>query len=191
MKMIFFDTETTGLDPVKCGIHQLAGSIVVDNKVVSRFDYKINPFSGCEIEPDALAISGVKTLDFLKYNKEWQVIYMFTSLLDRYVNMNDPEKFYLVGWRAPEFDVKFLRAFFRRHTKEKVFDGYFYNNPIDVKTLASYYLMDHRNKIPHFSLDAVASFLNIAVTPSALHSAVYDAELCRRVYEILPKYDKN
>lgn len=187
MKIIFFDTETTGLDPVKCGMHQLAGEIVINDEVVNRFDYRINPFKGCEVDSESLKISNTDSLDFLKYHKEWQISFMFSDLIQKHLDYkNKQDKFFLAGWRAPEFDVKFLKAFFERDSLLKAFfDSYFWSNPIDVKTLATHHLMHERQHMNSFSLAPVAKHLGIEVEESKLHTAAYDAYLCRRVFEIV------
>lgn len=188
-KIIFLDTETTGLDPKVNGMHQLAGDIVIDGVVVDRFDYKINPFKGCEVSSEALAVSNTRSLDFLKYHKEYQVSFMFSDLLNKHLDYkNKKDKFFLAGWRLPEFDVKFLQAFFERNSLLKeVFNSYFWSSPIDVKTLATQYLIEQRPEMPHFHLVYVAKYLGVEVDESQLHSAAYDAYLCRMVYETLPK----
>lgn len=188
-KILFFDTETTGLDPKVNGMHQLAGEIVINDEVVDRFEFKINPFKGCVVNREALAVSNTSSLDFLRYNKEFQVSFMLSDLLNRHLDYkNQQDKFFLAGWRAPEFDVKFLQAFFERNYLLKgVFDSYFWSNPIDVKTLATQYLIEKRPKMPHFHLVDVAKYIGVEIDESKLHSAAYDAYLCRRVYETLPK----
>lgn len=187
-KLIFFDTETTGLDPYVHGMHQLAGEIVIDGEVVAKFDYRINPFKGCKIDSDALKVSNTDVLNFRKYNKEFQVQYMLTNLLMDYKQYSEKnDKFYLVGWRAPEFDAKFLKAFFDRNSQMGTFDSYFWSNPIDVKVLATQYLIDKRPEMESFSLAPVAKYLDIEVDESQLHKASYDAYLCRKVYEIVTR----
>lgn len=189
MKLLFFDVETTGLDPRVHGIHQLAGEIMIDDKVVDKFEYRINPFKGCEVDNEALEISNTSSLDFLKYNKEFQVSFMLSEVLNKHLDhKNKKDKFFLAGWRAPEFDVKFLQAFITRSPLlYGNFTSYFWSNSIDVKTLATQYLMEQRTEIESFSLAPVAKYLGIEVEESKIHSAAYDAYLCRKVYEIIPK----
>lgn len=188
MKIIFFDTETTGLDAKIHGMHQLAGEIVIDGKVADKFDYRVRPFKGCEIDPEALKVSNTDVLAFRsKYNQEFQVQYMLYNLLEKHLNYkNQNDKFFLAGWRV-EFDVRFLEAFYSRNTQSDLFKSYFWSNPIDIKTLATQYLLEKRPEMPHFHLVDVAKYLGIEVNESKLHSAAYDAYLCRMVYDYLPK----
>ncbi|MDR2004137.1 MAG: 3'-5' exonuclease [Prevotella sp.] len=183
MKIIFFDTETTDLDPRLGGMHQLAGDIVIDGVIKDQFDYRINPFKEAVLNPESLRISNTSVLDLMRYAKEYQVQYMFNDLLEKHGGLE--EKFLLAGWRAPEFDVKFLKAFFVRNGSEILFGTYFWNNPIDVKSLASQYLMEERPQMESFSLAPVASHLGIPVEDNKLHTAAYDAYLCRKVYKVV------
>lgn len=186
MKIIFFDTETTGLDAKVHGMHQLAGEIVIDGKLAEKFEYRIRPFDGCEIDLEALKVSNTDVLDFRRsYNKEFQVQYMLYKVLEKYLTYDDPnDKFFLAGWRV-EFDVRFLEAFYVRSRQTDWFKRCFWSNPIDIKTLATQYLLNKRPEMESFSLAPVAQYLGIEVDKSRLHSAAYDAYLCRKVYEIV------
>ena len=44
-KILWVDTETTGTDPGKNGIIQLAGVLEINGQEISSFDYKIRPFA--------------------------------------------------------------------------------------------------------------------------------------------------
>ena len=48
-KLLYFDTETTGLDPVRNGIIQIAGIIVIDGEVKEEFNIKMQPHENDEI----------------------------------------------------------------------------------------------------------------------------------------------
>lgn len=186
MKIIFFDTETTGLDPKVNGIHQLAGEIAIGDEVFEKFDFRIKPFKGCKIDPKALEISNTKALDLKKYEKESQIYFLLYEILERHLDYKDKkDKFFLAGWRVPEFDVKFLQAFYERNTQGNIFKSYFWSNPIDIKVLATQYLIDKRQEMESFSLVSVAKYLGVEVNESKLHSAAYDAYLSRKIYEIV------
>lgn len=43
IKILFFDCETTGIDPKKNAIHQLSGIMDIDGIIKETFDYKIKP----------------------------------------------------------------------------------------------------------------------------------------------------
>ena len=57
-KILWVDTETTGTDPGKNGIIQLAGVLEINGHEISSFDLKIRPFAEDVIEDTALAVNG-------------------------------------------------------------------------------------------------------------------------------------
>lgn len=186
MKILFYDTETTGCDPNIHGIHQLAGSIVLNDEVVENFELKINPFKGCQTDNKSMEISKTSCLDLLKYQPEDKAFINFFQMIRKYNHYHlDNGKIFLAGWRNIEFDNKFLKAFFDRNTENRVFNSLFYSNSIDVKVLATQALLDERVNIPSFTLEAVSRYLGIDVEEKKLHKASYDAYLCRKVYEIV------
>ena len=59
MKLVFFDLETTGVNPGKHGIHQISGQIVIDGDVKESFDFHVRPNPVAIIEDEALKVAGV------------------------------------------------------------------------------------------------------------------------------------
>ncbi len=58
-KLFFFDLETTGLNPVKCAIHQIAGKVIVDGEVKEDFNIHCRPFAGALVDDYALEVAGL------------------------------------------------------------------------------------------------------------------------------------
>jgi DNA polymerase III alpha subunit (gram-positive type) len=185
MKILFFDTETTGLDSKVHGIHQLAGEVVFNDEVIETFDYRIKPFKGCKIDPKALEISRTSRSDLSKYQPEEDALFDFQGTINNCIAPHLNDRIFLAGWRVPEFDNKFLQALFERHNAMADFKSFFWSNPIDVKTLATQYLIDKRTEMESFSLVSVAKYMGIEVDESKLHSAAYDAYLSRIIYNIV------
>lgn len=187
MKMIFFDVETTGLNPELNGIHQLAGEMVINGKVVDHFQFKTNVFKGCILDFKALAVSHTSVLELCSNPEESSVYHDFVRRV-KYYQEGEKDKFFLAGWRAPEFDVKFLQAMFHRNddsVNKGSFNYLFWSNPIDVKVLATQYLLEQRPLFEEFNLLSVAEYLDIEVNETKLHTAYYDAYLTRRIYETI------
>ena len=57
---IFYDVETTGENPNKHSIHQVAGLIEVDDQVVEEFNIHSRPHPKAAIEPEALKVCNVR-----------------------------------------------------------------------------------------------------------------------------------
>ena len=185
MKILFYDTETTGLDAKVHGIHQLAGEMMIDGLVMNDFEYRIKPFEGCAIDAAALEVSNTSISDLMQYEEENRQLFNFRCTINNWCVPHLNDRFFLAGWRVPEFDNKFLQAMFERNNAMDEFKSFFWSNPIDVKVLATQYLIDKRPEMKSFSLVSVAKYLGVEVDRLRLHNAAYDAYLCRRVYEIV------
>ena len=57
IKRVYFDVETSGLDPEVNGVLQLAMIIEVDNKIVDEVNLFIKPFTSDIVDPEALKIN--------------------------------------------------------------------------------------------------------------------------------------
>ena len=57
MKVIYFDTETTGLDCDRCNIIELAMLTVIDDEIVETYDEFVN--IGCRLPPKITKITGI------------------------------------------------------------------------------------------------------------------------------------
>lgn len=73
MKLLFFDLETTGVNPGKNGIHQISGEIVIDGVSKEQFDFHVQPNPRAIIEDEALKVAGVTREQVLAYPPMRQV----------------------------------------------------------------------------------------------------------------------
>ena len=55
--IMFYDLETTGLDPEKCGIHQISGAFVVNGVIAESFNYHVKPKEGCLCSEKAMEMA--------------------------------------------------------------------------------------------------------------------------------------
>lgn len=182
MKQIFLDTETTGLWPGKHGLIQLSGKVFISNKKMVEFNYYIKPFPEDVIDASALKTNGL-TID--ESFSDPKVVYnAFTKMLKSYVNPYDKEdKFHIIAYNAP-FDTDHLRAWFRKNG-DRYYGSYFWHPPIDVMTLAAYWLMDTRSHMPDFKLSTVCKECGIKVEEESLHDALYDVWLAQELYNCI------
>lgn len=182
-KILFFDLETTGLDPVKCAIHQIAGKIVIDGVERECFNYKVRPFEGAVIDDIALEVAGVTLGDIMLYPTMESVYEELIRTLDKYVNKYDKhDKMFMAGYNVAVFDTPFLREFFKMNGNP-YFGSYFWSVPIDVIILAQAKLMNCRASMKDFKQGTVAAQLGIALNEDKLHDAWYDITICEQIYE--------
>ena len=185
MKILYFDLETTGLNPAKNGIHQISGILEVDKKVITKINFKVQPNPICQIEEDALKVAGVTKEQIMAYPPMSDIHKQLTELLALHCNKFDKaDKLLLCGYNNASFDNLFLRGFFLQN-KDNYFGSWFWSASIDVMVLAAHYLINRRVKMTDFKLKTVAKELGIEVDDSKLHDAFYDVELTKKIYDII------
>lgn len=190
MKLLFFDLETTGVNPGKNGIHQISGMIEIDGVEQERFDFKVQPNPKAIIEQEALDVAGVTLEEVQAYPPMGEVYNSFVSMLSKYVNKYDKtDKFFLVGYNNAAFDNQFLRGFFLQNG-DNYFGSWFWANSIDVMVLASHHLAPRRHEMANFKLGTVAKFMGVDVDNESLHDAFYDIYLTREVYKLIANNDQ-
>ena len=187
MKLLFFDLETTGVNPGKNGIHQISGMIEIDGVEQERFDFKVQPNPKAIIEQEALDVAGVTLEEVQAYPPMGEIYSKLVSMLSKYVNKYDKtDKFFLVGYNNAAFDNQFLRGFFLQNG-DNYFGSWFWANSIDVMVLASHHLAPRRHEMVNFKLGTVAKFMGVDVDNESLHDAFYDIYLTREIYNIIEK----
>jgi len=188
-KEIFIDTETTGLDPIKNGIIEIGGVIRYD-KVYEEFNFNCCIFAEDEITASALEINGYTEEDIITFPDPLDTYTLFIKLLDKHINRYDPkDKAYFIGFGA-EYDMKFLRSWFDKNDEKPFFGSYFWHPPIDVSILAAQYIKNKqdRTKLANFKLKSVSNYFGIKLeTNEKLHSALIDAKLAMKIYNIVTK----
>ncbi len=184
MKLAYIDVETTGIPHPESGLIQLAGIIEVDDEVVDRFDFKIQPFPTDIISDEALEVNGVSREDLKNFDSPVQAFKKFIEVLENHVDRYDKEdKFHFVGYNA-SFDANHLRAWFKKND-DNYFGSWFWNPPLDAMTFAAVGLMRRRRELPDFKLTTVAQSLGIEVEEADAHDAVYDVNITRQIFRML------
>tara|TARA_R110002124_G_C8955158_1_gene513620 strand:+ start:2729 stop:3307 length:579 start_codon:yes stop_codon:yes gene_type:complete len=182
MIKIFYDVETTGLNPKLHSVHQLAGIVEVDGSLVEEFNYKVRPHPKAEITKEAMSVCKKSEEEILGYPEMSTVHKRFVKMLGKYVSKYDAkQKIHLVGFNNRCFDDLFLRAFFELNG-DKFMGSWFWTDSLDVICLASEYLQHRRSEMPSFKLKRVAKEIGLVVDQQGLHDALFDARLTRDIY---------
>lgn len=182
MKELWIDTETTGLNPSRNFLWQIAMLIVIDNEVVEQRDFKVRPPKGTMLNKTALEIGGITPIDLEGFPHHTNVYDEIIDIFGKYVDKFDKEdKFTMHGYNV-HFDVGFMRAFFAAN-QDKYYGSWIWSNNVDVMTIASQYLKDERHKLKNFKLATVAEYLNAGIQGD-IHDAMNDILITREIYKI-------
>lgn len=182
VKYVFIDVETTGVNHWQHCVHQIAGGVYIDDKLIESFDFKIKPHELAKISEEALAVSNL-TIDTVNDYPHRSIAYKgLIDILAKNCNKFDKQdKYFFVAYNA-HFDNQFVRAFFAQNN-DNYFGSWFWSNSIDVMVLAAEYLKDKRHLMVDFKLKTVATTLGIEIDESKLHDGFYDIELTKKVYD--------
>lgn len=184
MKIIYLDTETTGVDCVKNAIVQVAGIIVSEGKE-TEFNIEMQPFKGAAVESRALWKNRYSLEDLAKLQPSERAFEEFDKLISSFVNRYDKQdKLYIVGYNSV-FDVGFLREWYRRNGNE-FYGSYFHNPPLDVMQLAGWLLAGKRTELEDFRLVTVYEYTTGKKLEDA-HDALADARATRELTGLLFK----
>jgi DNA polymerase III alpha subunit (gram-positive type) len=171
MKLLFADTETTGLKPLECDVIQV-GAVVMDNrKVLAEVDLKCQPVNWDAISPYALKVNN-NTIESLKKLEDpklaWKKFYTF-------INAHFNGEKYILGGQNIKFDRAFLNAWWDKHKDPDApeFESYFEEDALELmhitKTMKKHGLLDVEN----VKLGTIVEALNIKVDGN-LHDALTD-----------------
>lgn len=190
-KRIFLDVETTGLWESKHAIHQFAGLIEIDGKVVDSFDLKMRPWEGAVIDVDKrtqvpipLMVSGITSETINAYPDPAVQVSKFLSICEKYIDFADEkDRFMLVAYNA-EFDTKFVRMLmmkFGRGNPFKRFGQVFRTTSICARVTSAVALEEKMGEMKDFKLATVAETFGLR-PEGELHDAMTDIKLTREVF---------
>lgn len=181
-KIIFIDTLTTGMDPIRCGLYRIAGIVTYDGVEQERFDIRMRPFLSARINEQSLWIGGETRQSISGYPSEKEALESFLSVLKHHVDVKNPnDKAYLAGFNVASNDTHFLREWFRRCGNER-FRDYFHVQAFDLMCFAAFMLKDRRHTMDGFHLENVARAFEIETEYDGKCSCLRNAKTCLDLY---------
>lgn len=179
-KTIWIDTETTGTDPAKHGLIQMAMMVEIDNQIIDQHVFNIAPFEEDVIEDEALKVNGITREQLAEYPAPHTAYADMKALLTKHIDQYDRmDKFIVAGYNT-QFDLNFLRAFWAK-LGDKYFGSFFYHKPIDVDAIVV--LINRlKGELPQYAklVDALGRFG--IEPPEGLHDAMTDIVYTRKLY---------
>ncbi len=180
MKILFIDLETTGIDPRKNGVVQIAGVIEIDGKVADEFEFKCGVYPDQILDAKALQVIGKTAQEIAAYPAPGLaykgLLEVFDKHIDRY-NKND--KFMMVG-QNPHFDYEFLTEFFRRNGNA-FFYAYVQFHLIDLIAITALFRSAGKIDVPNMKLPTMTAYFGIE---HKAHDAKEDINATRELYHL-------
>lgn len=182
IKLLYFDTETTGLDPIKNDIIQIAGIIEIDNEVKEEFNFKVQPHSYENISKEALEVNGVTIEQMKEFPTPQETLSKLIKLFDKYVfKFNKTDKFFPVGHNVG-FDVNFLFEFCKK-CNFNYLGSYLDYHKADTMALLMALMVN--NKIPVGSMKLGMACKELAIDLTDAHDALADIRSTRLLWKKL------
>ena len=184
-KILWLDTETTGLNPNIHGLREVGFIVEIDGVVMEKGVFYINPFTyekQIEIDDYALFISN-KTIEELKtYDRSSLSSKEFIRTIVKYVNVNSKEDVFTIAGYNVGFDIGFIKAWFDDLGLKDAYKTLFHYKALDVFSLVFFLrnldLIDTEND----KLETLCKYFNIDIDA---HNALSDILATKQLYEII------
>lgn len=175
MKILYFDTETTGINPEKNAIIQMSGIIEIDGVVRETFNFRMAPPADAIIEQGALDVTGLTKEVIMAYPDQRVVYGQIVKLFDKYVNkFKRSDKFFPAGYNI-RFDIDFLNKFFKRNNND-YFGAYCAWQGMDALALVHYMRFIGELELPNYKLSTLCAHFGIEIKA---HDAMSDITATR------------
>ncbi len=183
MKILWIDTETTGLTPGKCDPIQIAGMVEIDGEIKEEFNILSQPFdfNVGNIQQRALDVHGY-TLEQLRsepFLPPRTAYSDFLRILGRYVDRFDKrDKFWMAGFNV-RFDLDMVQGWFE-NVHDKYFGSWFEYKVLDVMQLAFAEMYKGRlTGLDSYRLETIARHYGIEINA---HDAISDIKASRELF---------
>jgi DNA polymerase-3 subunit epsilon len=178
MKVIYIDTETTGLDPQKNEIVQIAAIYEVNGLVFDSINIRCRPTVET-IDEEVLKILGKTKKEVFEQPDPKVTAKTFGMWLESKFNKFDKSSRPFVVGHNIGFDIDFLNAFFKRHVDKYGFMSYV-GGTMDTMQLASIMKFNGMiSKTQDMKLGTLCEKFNISLKA---HDAMEDITATRSLF---------
>jgi DNA polymerase-3 subunit epsilon len=181
MKVLYFDTETTGLDPVQNDIIQLAGMVEINGEIKEEFNLFSQPFSYENVAQEALDIHGISIDTIKQFPAPDYLRIRLIKILGKHVDRYNPmDKFYPAGQNI-QFDLHFLEENFKKNN-DIYFGSWFWRYCLDLYSLSTILRYKGILKTENLKLETLAKHFGVELKA---HDAMSDIRATREIIRII------
>jgi DNA polymerase-3 subunit epsilon len=182
-KLLYLDTETTGLDAVRNDLIEVSFIVEIDGVVKAEEKIRSQPFDYDAIDPAALLTTGLKVQDIKAFPTPADAYDAIILLFEAFVDRFDKEDKFLPAGYNTVFDLNFLAGFFRKANPEDRFGiGSFIKwQPFDLLAHLRNKAFAKGTDFKNFKLETVAAAHGLEIKA---HDSASDVKVCRDLVKI-------
>ncbi len=185
-KIIYIDTETTGLDSKIHGLTEVAFIIEIDGKEVEKGLLQIDPLSYAKdiaIEQEALYITNKTLADITEYQDSYIQFREFMQILDKYIDKFDKNDRFTINGYNTNFDIGFIKEWFKDN-QYNFYSTYFSYKELDVFALVKYLKYLGSINTRDDKLKTICDYFGIPFNP---HNALDDIIATKKLNGLIVK----
>lgn len=177
MKILYFDCETTGTDPIANDIVQLSAMMEINGKIVDTLNIRMRPFLEENIQQEALDVIGLTKEQVMAEQDPREAYMQIIKFFNKHIDKFDrADKFYPAGYNV-KFDLDFLYNFFKKNN-DVYFGSYCNWRAIDGLPIMHYLNWCGHVDLVDYKLGTVCDYYNIKIDA---HDAQSDIEATREL----------
>lgn len=184
-KILWIDTETTGLDCKIHGLREVGFIIEIDGEVkekgllyINTMTYKKEKYISKYVR-DSM---GVSEETLLQYPTSKNTYIAFENIVYKYVNSANTSKFQMAGFNI-DFDYEFMKEWFEDvYRSENMFNTYFGYQKLDVLSLVRNLKYFKCFETQNNKLETLCKHFNI---PIDAHEALSDIVATKQLNDLL------
>jgi len=178
-KILWIDTETTGLIANHNEIVQLSSIIEVDGDL-TEFNYNIQPLHFDRVEQGAVDTHGITINQMHTFPPQSGIYQEFVDLLDTFVDKYDKEDKFYLGGQNVNYDGEFIRHFFLNNDNLFWF-SYIKPGFLELMSLVSLYeVSTGQVEFENYKLETLCKVLGVDIGKA--HDSLYDVIATRECF---------
>ena len=179
MKILWYDTETTGLTE-NSAMFQISGVIEIDGEVKEEFDIFCHPHEGADISEQALEVTGMSREELDGFQSPKKAYEELVEIFSKYIDKFDREDKFIIAGQNVKFDIDVLNRFFKRNNDNYL--GSFLNYKQVFDTLSVYTALEIADVVPkleNHKLETICKIMGVEL--SNAHNSLADIKATKEV----------
>ena len=179
MKILWYDTETTGLTE-NSAMFQISGVIEIDGEVMEEFDIFCHPHEGADISDQALEVTAMTREQLDSFPSPKKAYEELIAIFSKYIDKFDREDKFIIAGQNVKFDIDVLNRFFKRNNDNYL--GSFLNYKQVFDTLSIYTALEIADVVPkleNHKLETICKIMGVEL--SNAHNSLADIKATKEV----------